>query len=133
MRTNCACTLYNRYVTSGVEYYQRTVLAAVSWQNRKAANVIRSGLLAADSAVIYIPQSLGTNYLKPLAWQADRNGSWTLAVGDVMVKGLVTDEIAGGFTMTSLKVKYDDVVVIKSVDTMDGASPSLCHWQVGAS
>lgn len=133
MRTNTGCTIYNKYVVSGAEHYQRTQLSAVAWQNRKQANVLRSGLLAADSATIYIPLALGVNYLKPIAWQAAKTGKWTLQVGDVMVKGLVTDEITGGFTMTSLKALHDDVITIKSVDTMDMGSPSLQHWQVGGS
>jgi hypothetical protein len=143
MRTNTGCTVYNRYIVSGSEHYQRTELAAVAWQNRKAANVIASGLLAADSATIYIPFALGTNYVKPIAWQAlsVKTGYWTLAIGDVIVKGLVTDEIhdavvsppSAAFTMTNLKAKYDDVVTIKSVDTMDAGSDSMRHWQIGAS
>jgi hypothetical protein len=133
MRTNTAATIYNKYVTSRIEYYQRTGILAVEWENRKAANVIKSGLLGADSVVIYIPFSVGAYYLKPIAWQAAKTGKWTLQVGDVIVKGLVTDEITGGFTMTDLKAKYDDVVVISSVDTMDYGSLSMRHWQVGAS
>lgn len=135
MRTNTGCTIYNLYIVSGAECYQRTQLSAVAWQNRKAANVIASGLLAADSATVYIPLALGVSYLKPLTWQAlsVKTGYWTLAVGDVIVKGLVTDEITGGFTMTDLKAKYDDVVTIHSVDTMDAGSLSMQHWQVGAS
>jgi hypothetical protein len=118
---------------SGAEKYQRTQLSDVAWENRKQANVIASGLLAADSATVYIPFVLGTDYLKPIAWQAAKTGKWTLQIGDVIVKGTVTDEITGGFTMTNLKAKYDDVVVIKSVDTMDAGSLSMQHWQVGAS
>ena len=69
------------------------------------------------------------------AWQAltTKTGKWTLQDGDFMVKGLVTDEIGAGFTMTALKAKYDDVVMIKSVDTMDAGSSYMQHWQIGAS
>ena len=133
MRTNSAATVYNKYIVSGAEHYQRTGILAVAWENRKQANVIASGLLAADSATIYIPFSVGAYYLKPIAWQAAKTGRWTLQVGDYLVKGLVTDAITGGFTITSLKAKYDDVVQVKSVDTMDAGSVSMRHWQVGCS
>ena len=133
MRTNCAATIYNKYVVSGAECYQRTGILSVAWENRKAANVIASGLLAADSATIYIPFSVGAYYLKPIAWQAAKTGKWTLQIGDVIVKGLVTDEIVTGFTMTNLKALHDDVVTIRSVDTMDAGSLSMRHWRVGAS
>lgn len=128
-------TLYNAYVDSGVQKYQRTQIPGVKWENRKAANVIRSGLLAADSVTVYVPLGVGENYVKPKAWAAliSKIGKWTLKEGDYLVKGLVTDEITPTFTMTALKAKYDDVVQIKSVDTMDTGSLSMQHWQVGAS
>lgn len=136
MRTNTGATIYNKYIdpTTRSEKWQRAQLVAVMWENRKAANVIKSGLLAADQAAIYIPFSLGANYLDPVAWQAlvTKTGMWTLQVGDVIVKGLVSDEITGAFTITSLKAKYDDVLKITSVDTMDMGSASMQHWQLGA-
>jgi hypothetical protein len=128
-------TLYNKYIASGSEKYQRTVIPAVAWENRKAANVIQSGLLAADSVVVYVPLAMGADYLKPNAWNAltIKTGKWTLAIGDVLVKGTVTDEIITGFTMTDLKAKYDDAVTVHSVDTMDIGSLAMRHWQIGAS
>lgn len=147
MRTNCDITLYNRYLVSGAEKWQRMQITApvgyaVLWENRKASNVIRSGLLAADQATIYIPFSRGAAFLAPKAWQAltTKTANWTLQVGDLIVKGRVTDEIhdaivsppSVAFTVTMLKAKYDDVLTIKSVDTMDLGSVSLRHWKVGA-
>jgi hypothetical protein len=143
MRTNCVATVYNRYVVGGVEKYQRTVIGSVLLEHRKAANVIRSGLLAADSVVVYVPFVNGANHLDPIAWQSliSKVGKWTLAVGDYVVKGAVTDEIhdavvsppSAAFTMTNLKNKYDDVIQIKSVDTFDMGSISLRHWKVSGS
>jgi hypothetical protein len=140
MRTNCLATLYNGYVSGGAQKYQRTAIGLVAWFNTKASNVLRSGLLAADSAVIYVPLALGADYFDPKPWTAltVKTGFWTLAVGDVIVKGLVTDEIhdaivsppSAAFTLTMLKAKYDDVVTIKSVDTFDMGSVSLRHWKV---
>jgi hypothetical protein len=144
MRTNCLATLYNGYISGGAQKYQRTAIGLVAWFNTKASNVLRSGLLAADSAVIYVPLALGEDYVDPKPWAAltVKTGKWTLAVGDVIVKGLVTDEIhdavvgppaVPAFTMTNLKAAYDDVVTIKSVDTFDMGSVSLRHWKVSGS
>jgi len=135
MRTNCSITIYNKYIASGTETYQRTQILDVEWENRKAANIIKSGLLAADQATIFIPFAPAASYLAPKAWLAlvSKTGKWTLQVGDYLVKGLVTDEITGGFTMTSLKAKYDDVLQIKSVDTKDMGSVGMRHFQIGAS
>jgi hypothetical protein len=135
MLTNTDCTIFNRYVEAGEEKYQRTEIPAVAWENRKAANILRSGSLAADSVSVYIPFSIVCNYMKPVAWQSmiNKSGLWTLQVGDVIVKGIVKDEITDAFTVSDMKSKYDDVVSIKSVDTMDNGSFSLRHWQIGAS
>ena len=148
MINNTTMTLYNKI--SGTETYQRTVIPGpVQWENRKAANGMRTGALASNTARVFILISLGGDYLKPKAWQAlvTKTGKWTLQDGDVIVKGTVTDEIhaavpgsAGppivpevpAFTVTSLKAKYDDVLVITSVDTFDMGSVALRHWEVGA-
>jgi hypothetical protein len=135
LNTNTAATLYNVYNVAGTTHYQRTPLVACKWENRKSANVLKSGLLEADSVAVYIPLSIAVNYLKPKAWQAltTKTGKWTLQVGDFLVKGLVLDEISASFTLTALKAKYDDVVKITSVDTMDVGSRSMRHFQCGAS
>ena len=133
MKTNTGITIYNR--VTGTETYQRTQISAVMWENRKARNVIASGgNMAADQASIYIPMVGQTAYLKPKAWQAlvSKTGKFTIQVGEYIVKGLVTDEIGTGFTITALKAKYDDVLQISSVDTMDMGSAALQHWKVSA-
>lgn len=135
MITNADCTIYNKYMSAGSELYQRTQIVDVTWSSGKARNVIASGgNIAADQAAVYVPYARGANYTLPKAWQAlvTKTGKWTLQVGDYIVKGLVTDEITGGFTMTSLKAKYDDVLQISSVDTMQAGSLSMWHWQIGA-
>lgn len=137
MKTNADLTLYNKYVDPATrsEKYQRTVIHEVLWENRKAANVIKSGLMEADQASIYIPFQRGACFLSHTEWQAltSKTGWWTLQVGDFVVRGVVTDEITSSFTITGLKAKYNDVLSIKSVDTMDYGSQALRHWQIGAS
>jgi hypothetical protein len=135
MRVNSDCTLYNRYLSSGAEAYQRTAISDVAWENRKAVNVLASGgNIAADQATIYIPYARGTFFLASKAWLAlvSKTGKWTLQPGDVIVRGTVTDTISAGFTITALKAKYDDVLVISSVDLMNIGSRSMWHWRVGA-
>lgn len=135
MKTNTAITLYNRYLVAGVETYQRTVITDVYWENRKASNVLRSGgNIQADQAVVFIPMARGAAFLNPKAWLAlvSKTGKWTLQPQDYIVKGVVTDTIGVSFTITQLKAKYDDVLVISSVDTMDMGSASMQHWKVSA-
>lgn len=133
MRTNSDITIYNKYVDSGEEMYQRTVVKDTEWENRAAANKLASGgSIKADTASIYIPFARNHGYLAPKAWQDDRSGNWTLKTGDFIVKGEVDDEISSVFTISDLKSDYDDVVKITSVDTHDFGSLSMQHWEVNA-
>lgn len=118
MKTNCDVTWYTKTVVSGAESWARTVVTGTFWEDRKAANVIKSGLLEADRAAVYIPAASG----KP-----------GVQIGDVLVKGAVTDEITTSFTITDLKAKYPNCIVIKSVDDRDFGSARMQHLQIGGS
>ena len=133
MIPNTDITIYNKYTVTGGETYQRTVVPDVVWQATKAVSGAQSGLLSSNVAAILIPFARDANYLAPKAWAAlvSKTGKWTLKEGDYIVKGSVSDEITGAFTMTSLKAKYDDVVMITSVDVMDQGSPNMQHFDVG--
>jgi hypothetical protein len=119
---------------TGVETWHRTQLPAVVWENRKAANVLKSGLLAADSVAVYIPLNTLAGYVSPVAFKAlvTKTGFWTLDIGDYLVKGLITTEMVGAVTATTLKASHDDVVQIRSIDKKDVGSVSMHHWQIGA-
>ncbi len=52
--------------------------------------------------------------------------------GDRIVRGLVTDEIGPGFSISDLEAKYLTTVTIHSVDAMDTGSLNNRHWQLGA-
>jgi hypothetical protein len=117
MRTNANLTIYHKSIVARAESWSREAVQDVMWENRKAANVIQSGLLEADSVTVYIPFARGDISVK---------------AGDVLVKGIVTDTIGPSFTITNLKAKYDDVVTVRSVDTMDYGSAAMQHWQIGA-
>lgn len=115
MRTNTDLTLYKKSVVAGAEVWTRSVIENVHWENCKAANVIKSGLLEADSVVVYIPDI--TVSIKP---------------GDVITKGTVTKVISETYTMTNLKTDYPNTFTVKSVDVKDFGSVSMQHIQVGA-
>jgi len=136
MKTNADITIYNKYIDAATraEKYQRSVIAEVNWENCKAAMVRRTGELAADKARVFIPFVNHINYLAPKAWQAltTKTNNWTLQEGDIIVRGIVTDEISSSFTVSALKAKYDDVLTIRSVDTYDQGSARMQHWEIGA-
>ena len=131
MITNCDATIYNKYLVGRVETWQRVQIEGVHWEQRHA----REGNQDNDFTLVFIPFARGLDYLKPREWQAlaDKTGSFTIQIGDVIVKGLVADElVAGTFTLSNLKAAYDDVLVITSVDTRDFGSSNMQHWEVTA-
>lgn len=131
MITESNATVYNKYLVGRVDTWQRVEIEGVHWEQRHA----REGNQDNDFTIVFIPFARGDDYLKPREWQAlaTKTGSWTLQIGDVIVKGLVDDElVVGTFTLSNLKAAYDDVLVIASVDTRDFGSASLQHWECTA-
>lgn len=120
MQTNTDLTLYSRSVASGVEKWTRSVIADVLWTNRKAVNVIQSGLLDANGVEVYI-----STY--------GRTDEIVIKPGDVIAEGIVTKTISTSYTITNLKKDYSDVVTVKSVDRYDFGSAQMHHIMVGAS
>lgn len=119
MKPNDDITIYHRIIdpVTRSEVYTRSYVRRVTWEDRKASNVLRSGNIAADQAMIYIPLV--------------RNP--VIAVEDVVVRGLVSDEISSTFTVTGLKKKYlGNVLIIHSIDRMDYGATALRHWEVSA-
>lgn len=127
---NGCCTVFNRVYdkTSRLDKWVGTQINDVFWGDCKAANIIKAGLENADSAMIYIPFDCQKQYKKAKAFEESPEGYFTLRPGDLIVKGLVDFE----GTDTQIKAKFDDVVTITSVDTMDYGSPDMQHWEVGA-
>ena len=118
MQTNSDLTLYKKSVVSGAEVWTRSVIEDVFWQEGKGVRVGKGGTLEADRVTVYIPLARGDS---------------EISSGDVLVKGAVTDEITGSFTMTSLKKKYPDSATVREVYTYDYGSTRMRHWKVGAS
>ncbi len=135
MRTNTDATIYNKHIEARDDVYQRATILKIAWQNIRAISKLKSGGdIAANKVVAYIPKSSGALYLDPKVWQAlaDKTGYWTLQEGDIIVRGVVDDEISALFTITDLKAKYDDVLAISEVDPHLYGSRGLQHWKVSA-
>lgn len=117
MYTNTDMTLYSRSTEAGAEAWSRTVIEEVLWEERKAANVIRSGLIDADKVAIYVPINGRTVSIKP---------------GDVIVEGIVTKTISTEYTITDLRKDYSDTATVRTVDRMDYGSAHMHHLRIGA-
>lgn len=138
MKTNTPVTLYNGYYDPDTKanLYQRKVILAVMWEDRKYSRVQQSGGRLADyTAMVYIPFSYNKpSYLLPKVWLAleDKSDNWTIQEGDLLVKGEVSDELSAAFTPSDLRKKYDDVLAAVDIYTYDMGSYALQHWKVGA-
>ncbi len=132
MITNTALTVYNKHIENRTEKYQRAEVAAVQWDSSSATVKHKSSDMQANKAVIAIPFSVGAAYKKPKEWIAliDKTAFWTLQKGDVVVRGIVADEITSGFNLSALRAKYDDVLEIVSAARMDQGSPNTHHWEI---
>jgi hypothetical protein len=135
MRTNADITIYNKYYVGRDEAFQRIQLKGVYWEDRRAVNQLASGgNIAADKVLVMIPFIGHDGYLDPVEWLAleDKSENWTLNSNDIIVRGLVEDEIEPGFTPSDLERKYQNVLRITSVDSFNAGSPRMQHWEVGA-
>lgn len=123
MKTNADLTVYHKTVAAATrtEVWTRSQISGVLWEERKAANVLRSGLLEADRVAIYVPV------------KSVPGGTLGIGIEDVLVRGLVTDEVTSSFTITDLKAKYPRSATVRSVDFLDFGSARMHHWQIGAS
>lgn len=142
-------TVYNKMEDdiTGAATYNITILRGVFLDISKGANVMKSGLVSADSAMLYIPMSIkainadtgeeqkfvGQKEYERLA-QSYLHEYWTLRTGGssstvdcFFVKGEVTEK--SGFN--NLKNLYDDVYDVSTVDTKDFGSKPMWHWEVG--
>ena len=131
MIPNADITIYNKYIDAATrsDKYQRVEVMRVVWQSTKAISRAKE-MTAANVALILIPFERGKNYLAPKAWQASKTNHWTLQEGDIVVRGVASDEITSSFTLTDLRATYEDVVTITSVDVMDQGSANVRHFEV---
>lgn len=138
MITNADLTIYNKVYDrdTGINRYYRTVLKGVNWQDTTAVQPTDKGILSADVAEIYIPFAVETEKQfrksKNFSQEAERAGLFTIEAGDLVVRGIVEDDLTSAKDEERLKNAHDDVRVIAVVETNDNGSPEMQHWKVTA-
>ena len=146
-------TLYNVSVETDKESFTSrtvshiTILRGVLLDACKAVNVRESGLVGADSAMLYIPHGVKAadgitgkpkKYVPPVEfWRMeDKSAAWTLSVSsknpDVdgntfFVKGIAVEPERD---TQFIEMLYDHVYDITSVDDKDFGG--LAHFEIGA-
>lgn len=127
MITNGDCTIYNRHYNPAtrLDEWRRTPVTGVNWYAMQAATVGDNGLRTADVYVVRIPAgNAPPGYQAPDSY--DGTG-WTLQTGDVLVRGIVADEIAKATDVTG---KYADCCTVTGVRDNRRGSPAMQHWRV---
>lgn len=129
---NTDITIYNRCTdrATGYEKYQRNIIKDVNWQGKHNATVSNTGLMVADSILIFADKL--DNYISPKGFKKMAGlgikDYLTFAVGDKIVKGNIDFEISGvkPNSIADLENIYDDVVNIISVSELPN------HWEIEA-
>ena len=115
-------TVINRKynATTGLDDWIPTVITGASWYSKLTATVTSDGLKAADTATVRIPESADTGgraYLSPAAYKAavSVSGAYTLAKGDLIVRGVVSVKDGQSLTPADIQAASDDCLTIISV------------------
>ena len=127
---NETITVFNaRYdAQSGYDTYIGTVITGASWHCEVASAVTNDGLKAANRFTVRIPvdaDSGGKSYADPRAYRdaASVSGLFTLANGDIVVKGAVT----GSVQPKGLQEQYEMFRILGVSDDRRAKAP---HWKV---
>jgi len=132
IRINSNITIYNKYFNKAdrSDSYKKTILYGVFWEETKGSNVLKSGLMSADSIKVFIPHNPHkASYQEPKAFTGNQSG-WTLQREDIIVKGIIADEFV---SVADLQKRFDNVHMITNIDNLDFGSPNMRHFKVGGS
>lgn len=88
------CTLYSKYtdVVTKNNFYTKTTLNNVQWQNSKGRNIYKSGAMSIDALTVYIkPAATDKIYVDIIQFLQlsceEKLNYWTMQAGDILVKG----------------------------------------------
>lgn len=141
MLNNTSATIYNRAVNyeNDETVFHRTVIPAVHWEGGFGAADKGKSHAENHSVFVSIDFSVSSGMEKehlPAHQFANLPSSeqvkyWTLADGDILLKGTVDDDIPDKGIKQWLAC-HPEAAFITSVDTLDMGSDSMKHWEVYA-
>ena len=128
---NEGITIYNKRLDpeTRLDKWNRTQLPeGCSWYGGQAVTVGESGLVTADKYSVRILDWAAVGYVTPDKWIAlsDEAEAWTLQSGDVVVRGMVDQEVVSG--ITEITRAFSDCFVITSVH--DNRRIALGHIRI---
>ena len=128
---NETITVFNKRVENREHVFYPTVINGVSWWGHINTTVGEKGLLAANSITIRIPVDAdfgGKTYVdeREYAASASADGIFTLANGDIIIKGTVA---VAPMTPAELKAAFTGFVTVLGV-TDNRRAPNAPHFRV---
>lgn len=126
-------TLYTHWVNPQnrkEDAWLRVPMRGVSFYGSQAVAVSGNGLATADQYTVRIPESaMPAGYCPPDVFrQAASPSGWTVQNGDVIVGGIVADEVQTG--ITDITRKYDSCFTVTSVSDNRRGLPAMRHLKI---
>lgn len=125
MLTNANITVYNKKKINRNDVWLRTHLLGVNYHGEAELTVSDKDLKATDKYIIRIPYDVTSDKtfvdnrtFKALSLE-ELDNCYTLQKGDIIVKGLIEDDITSHF---QLQDKYDALTVLSVTDNRRGTS-----------
>lgn len=121
-------TIYSRWKKGRDEAWIRTVVLNASWYGGQAVTVSDSGLNTADKYTVRVLANRMEDYVTPDEWralEAPPDGMWTARAGDLIVKGVVDDEITADVQITG---KHTNCFVVTAA--FDNRRGALQHLKI---
>lgn len=135
MLTNADITIYNlAHKGTRNEKWVRTQIQGVEWYGGQAVSIGDKGLNTADTYTVRIPASSAPQdkeFLLPEDYSVKDNdvlnGFWTLQPGDIVVRGLMDDEITKS---TDVTAKHSQYFIVTGWRDNRRGSPIVQHWRI---
>lgn len=133
---NDTVTVINHYKDplTKLDKWNKTILDGCMWSRKITKSVVDGKVQIDDSVSLTIPYRDG--YLPPKQYAKIPNDKmsnyWTLDSTsnlDIIVLGVVTEELTDSYTITNVKKDYDEVATISGVSD-NTRRDELKHWRV---
>ena len=134
-------TIYNKYEdpdTNLVSWY-KAIVNNCFWKYQGDKVVIGQTILESNTTICRIGKS--NNFVEKHVWNQleDKSSKFTLAIGDIIIKGSVDDEVdeyTSGKRSTDLLNKYKEnqgCIIVNSISLNDGIARNNKHYLVRGS
>lgn len=133
MFTNTDCTVFNKRLDreTRTDIWHKTYIRGVYWEETDGVSRDKtSGVTNASSLFAAIPADAdteGKSYLSPNEYKAaSPEAAFTFAPEDIIIKGIVPENVGDGISIADLQRKYDNFhFITECKDFRFGGQPHL--------